>query len=329
MSFRPVLGVALGAMALLGGCAAAPRAPATTLAEAGVKATGSFSAEVREMQSQLGGADVGEAFVSTWRRCSNPNLTCQEVHPSDELRAERGQLAKVVGLRARALDSLGAAYAALQTEAAYDQGADLSGAAGDAITAANGFAAEAAKLDDGATPSAVPQTIAGLADFGFGLLGEHLQRKRLLAASRQIAQATLLIRNGMIDEAASFARLAEFLVGERTAARMTLMRAGFLSTDDVFKQVSEQLNLPLTVPGNVNETAYQMALQASLRELARQDVIAAQDRYQAGIAALGALLQSHADLEKGRRLSIANVERFLTRLDASLAGPAPPPAPAP
>jgi hypothetical protein len=329
MSYRLVLGLALGA--LLGGCAAAPRAPATSLAAAGINATGTFSAEVREMEAQLGGAEVGEAFVATLRRCSNPNITCKEVHESDELRSERQKLADVVGLRARALDALGAAYAALQTEAAYDQGADLSGAAGDAVTAANAFAAEAARLDHGATPSAVPAPIASLADFGFGLLGEQLQRKRLLAASRQIAQATLLIRNGMVDEAASFGRLAEFIIGERTAARMTLMKAGFLASDDVMSQVAAQLNLTLTPPGNVNEAAYQMALQASLRELSRQEVIAAQDRYQAGIAALGALLQSHADLEKGRALSIANVERFLTRLDASLAAPdpAPPPPPPP
>jgi hypothetical protein len=187
------------------------------------------------------------------------------------------------------------------------------------VKAANAFAAEAAKLDKGATPSAIPATIASLADFGFGLLGEHLQRKRLLAASRQIAQATLLIRNGMVDESASFGRLSQFLIGERTAARMTLMKSGFLARDDVMKEVAQQLNLTLTPPGNVNDAAYEMALQASLRELSRQEVIAAQDRYQAGIAALGALLRSHADLEKGRALSIADIERLLTRLDESLA----------
>jgi hypothetical protein len=323
MSFRPVLGLALAATALLGGCAAAPRAPATTLAEAGIKATGSFSAEVREMEAQLSGAEVGEAFVATLRRCSNSNIKCREVPESEAVKSERQKLADVVGLRARALDSLGAAYAALQTEAAYDQSADLSGAAGDAVKAANAFAAEAAKLDNGATPSAVPATIASLADFGFGLLGEHLQRKRLLAASRQIAQATLLIRNGMVDESASFGRLSRFLIGERTAARMTLMKSGLLSRDDVMKEVAQQLNLTLTPPGNVSDAAYEMALQASLRELSRQEVIAAQDRYQAGIAALGALLQSHAALEKGRAISIADVERLLARLDASLANPPP------
>lgn len=311
--------------ALLGGCAAAPRAPATTLAEAGIKASSSFSTEVRAMESELASAAVGDAFVATLQRCLNPSpgVTCKEVHESAESREERQKLADVVGLRAKALDALGAAYAAMQTEAAYDQSADLSAAAGDAVKAANDFATQAARLSGGAVPAAIPQTIASLADFGFGILGEHLQRKRILAASRQIAQATLQIRNGMVHEAASFDRLSRLLIGERTAARVTLMKAGFLSTDDVMKQVAEQMNLPLTVPSSVSQTDYEMALQASIRELSRQEVIDAQKRYQAAIAALGTLLQSHADLEKGRALSIANIERVLTRLDAALDKPAP------
>ncbi|HEX9963438.1 MAG TPA: hypothetical protein VGB04_00460 [Allosphingosinicella sp.] len=328
MSIRRNLCLALGAMALLGGCAAAPRAPATSLAAAGVKATASFSAEVRETQAQLGSVEVGDAFTSTLRQCSNPKLTCREIVEPSELSEARRRLATVVGLRARALDSLGAAYAALQTEAAYDQGADLSGAAGDAVTAADAFAAEAARLDRGATPSALPTSIAGLADFGFGMLGEQLQRKRLLKASREIARATLMIRNGMVAEAASFDRLTDYLVGERTTARITLMKSGYLSSEDVFKEIAEQLNLTLTVPDPTAES-YRMAVQASMRVLAQQEVIETQERYRAGIAALGALLQSHAQLEKGKPISIASIEAVLTRLDASIAAPAPPGPPPP
>lgn len=323
MSIRLIHGTALAAMAALAGCAAAPRAPATSLAEAGIKATASFSAEVRDTQAQLGSLDVGDAFTATLRQCSNPRLTCKEVVEPAAVSEERAQLARVVGLRAQALDALGSAYAALQTEAAFDQGADLSGAAGDAVTAANAFAAEAARLDRGATPAALPGEVASLADFGFGALGEHLQRRRLLAASREIAKATLQIRNGMSREAASFRRLTEYLVGERTAARITLMKEGYLSPDDVFRQVAAQLNLNLVVPDSSSQ-AYRMAVQASMRALAHQEVIAIQQRYEAGIATLSALLQSHAQLEKGKALSIANVERVLARLDASLnvAGPA-------
>lgn len=314
------------ALAALAGCAAAPRAPATSLAEAGIKATSTFSAEVRETQAELGNVELGDAFTATLRQCANPRLTCKEVIEPSELSEERRALANAVGLRAKALDALGAAYAALQTEAAYDQGADLTGAAGDAVTAANAFAAEAARLNKGATPSAVPAPIASLADFGFGLLGEQLQRERLLKASRQIAQATLLVRNGMVAESASFDRLADYLVGERTAARITLLKQGYLSTDEVMKEVTDQLGLTLAAP-DPTSPAYHMALQASMRVLAQQEVRDTQDRYRAGIAALGALLQSHAQLEKGKPISVASLETFLTRLDASLAAPAPPPPP--
>jgi hypothetical protein len=320
--------LALASAALLGGCAAAPRAPATSLAEAGIKATSTFSAEVRETQAQLGNVELGDAFTATLRQCSNPKLTCKEIVEPSELSEERRKLAAAVGLRAKALDALGAAYTALQTEAAYDQGADLTGAAGDAVTAANAFAAEAAKLNGGATPSAVPAPIASLADFGFGLLGEQLQRKRILKASREIAKATLLVRNGMVAEAASFDRLSDYLVGERTAARVTLLKAGYLSTDEVMREIADQLNLTLAAP-DPTSPAYHMAVQASMRVLAQQEVVDTRDRYRAGIAALGALLQSHAQLEKGKAISLASVESALTRLDASLPAPAPPPPPPP
>jgi hypothetical protein len=326
MLLRPQLCLALAAAAMLAGCAAAPRAPATSLAEAGVKATSTFSAEVRDTQAQLGNVELGDAFTATLRQCSNPKLTCKEVIEPSELSEERRKLAAAVGLRARALDALGAAYAALQTEAAYDQGADLTGAAGDAVTAANAFAAEAARLNKGATPSAIPAPIASLADFGFGLLGEQLQRKRILKASREIAKATLLIRNGMVDEAESFDRLSDYLVGERTAARITLLKTGYLSNDQVMQEIAQQLNLTLTAP-DPSSPAYHMAVQASVRVLAQQDVLDSRARYRDGIAALGALLQSHAQLEKGKPISIASIEAVLSRLDASLAAPTPPPPP--
>lgn len=319
MSNRRIAGLALTAAILLGGCASAPRAPATSLAEAGIQATGSIGTEVRRMETELGSLAAANAFTATLGQCANVRLTCKEIVESDEIVSERGKLAAAVALRAKALDALGAAYTALQTEAAYNQGADLSSAAGDAVKAANAFAAAAAKLDGGATPSALPAPIAGLADFGFGLLGEQLQRKRILAASRQIADATLLVRNGMVAEAASFASLSQYLIGERVEARMALMRVGSLSRDDVLKQIADQMGLTLTPPTDASPAAYQTALQAAMRALAEQEVVEVNERYQAGIAALGALLQSHAQLEKGQGISIANIERVLTRLDAAIA----------
>lgn len=325
MSVRPLHCLALAILAVLGGCASAPRAPATTLAEAGIAATGSMSAEVRRMETELGSMAVGNAFTATLGQCANVNLTCEEIVEPDEIVNERGQLARTVAMRAKAIDALGAAYTALQTEAAYDQGADLSAAAGHAVTAAEGFAAEAAKLANRAPPAAIPADLASLADFGFGLLGEQLQRKRLLAASRRIASATLLIRNGMVAEAGSFASLNKYLVDERVTTRIALMKVGSLPQNAVLKQISDQLSLSLTPPTNATPVAYEMALQAAMRALAEQEVADVNGRYQAGIAALGALLQSHAELEKGKALSIGNVERVLTRLDEALDQTAPPP----
>jgi hypothetical protein len=329
MARRIIAALAIAGM-LVGGCATAPRGPAASLAAAGISATGSFSAQVRAIAAQLRNAPAAVALTRTLEQCSNTRLTCKEIRESPSVTEQRARLADVVELRARALDALGTAYAALQTEAGYNESADLSGAAGDAVTAANAFAGAAAKLDRSAGTPAIPGIASNLAQFGFGLLGEQLQRKRILAASRQIAEATLQVRNGMLHESAAFRRITRDLVDDRTEARLQLMKAGLVSRNDVLQQVATQLNVTL-VPGSdsmiASSAADQVALQAVTRTLAQQEADAAAAGYDQAIAALGALLASHARLEAGKPLGIAEVTQFLTGLNAALAakGATPPP----
>ena len=309
----------------LGACAAAPRAPATTLAAAGIKATGTLSAEVQDVAQQLQTADAADAFSRTWELCTNAPVACAPSLPPMELSQRRNALADVVALRARAIDQLGAAYAALQTEAASDGSADLQGAGAAAIASANSFAAAAASLRGKGTPETVPGTIASLVDFGFGALGEHLQRRRILKGSREVAGAVLQVRNGLRDEAFIFDSLADYLVAKQTSARLAMFDAGLISGDATLNALAAQLGVTLVGGYDsiiANPGAARTALRATMEVNARQDVIAAQGRYRDAIAALDALLREHADLERKRSVSVVDVERLLDRLNASLDKPA-------
>jgi hypothetical protein len=305
----------------LGACAAAPRAPAATLAAVGLTTTGTLSAEVQDVAEQLQTADAADTFARTWELCENAPVACAPSLSPIALSRQRNELADVVMLRARAVDQLGAAYSALQVEAASDGAADLQGAGAAAIGSANSFAAAAAALRGRGSAATVPGNIAALVDFGFGALGEHLQRRRILKGSREIANAVLKLRNGMSDEAFVFDSLADYLVGKRTAARLAMFDAGLISGETSLNALAEQLGVTLVGDAESiisNPGPARTALRATMEAMARQDVIAAQGRYRDAIAALDALLREHADLEQKRSVSIADVERLLDRLNASI-----------
>ncbi|MET1110082.1 MAG: hypothetical protein ABWX67_01000 [Allosphingosinicella sp.] len=324
MFVRPFLGLALAAMAALGGCAAAPRAPATTLADAGLKATGSFSDEVRNVATQLREADAADSFTRTWELCQSPvpGVCAPSVTP-ERLSMQRNGLADVVDLRARAIDQLGAAYAAFKQEASYDQSTDLQGATKSAIDSANSFGQAAAVLNKGKRfIPAVPGEVGALLDFGFGVLGDRLQRKRLLRANREIAQAVLQLRNGMQNELEVFLTLTDYLVGKRTAARLVFYDAKLTSPMTVMTPLADQLDVTL-VPGAesmiANSPALRTALRATMEANSRVEVLEAQGRYRAGIAGLDALLRQHRELETKQSVTVGDVERIIDQLNASLA----------
>lgn len=324
MFVRPFLGLALAAMAALGGCAAAPRVPAATLADAGLKATGSFSAEVRDVATQLREADAADSFTRTWELCQSPvAAACIPSVTPERLSMERNGLADVVDLRARAIDQLGSAYAALKQEAAYDQSTDLQGATKSAIDSANSFGQAAAALNRGKRfIPAVPGEVGALLDFGFGALGERLQRTRILRANREIAQALLQLRNGMQNEMEVFLTLTDYLVGKRTAARLVFYDAKLTSPMTVMTPLASQLDVTL-VPGAegmiASSPALRTALRATMEANSRVEVIEAQGRYRSGIAGLDALLRQHRELETKKSVTVGDVERIIDQLNASLA----------
>jgi hypothetical protein len=323
MTARLLIALACAA-ALLGGCAAAPRTPAATLADAGLKATGSFSAEVKNVATQLREADAADSFTRTWEQCQSPapGACVPSVTPAG-LSVRRNRLADVVDLRAHAIDQLGRAYAAFKQEAAYDQSTDLQGATKAAIDSANSFGQASAALNGGKRfIPAVPGEVGALLDFGFGALGEHLQRKRILKANREIAQAVLQLRNGMQNELEVFLTLSDYIVGKRTAARLVFYDAKLTSPMTIMTPLAKQLDVTL-VPGAEgmisNSEALRTALRATMEANSRIEVLEAQGRYRAGIAGLDALLRQHRELEAKKSVTVGDVERIIDQLNASLA----------
>ena len=307
--------------ALLGACAAAPRAPATTLADAGIKATTSFSAEVGEVAEQLDYISVTEAFSRTWDLCINPAL-CQVSTEKESTSKARQDLATVVALRARAIDALGAAYTALKTEAAYDGGADLQDATEKALTSATAFADAAAKAAGAPALPSVSQPIQGLIGFGAKLVGEKRQRERLLAANKAIGAAAARLRDGLQHEAGIFASLAEYVVGKRTAVREAFFESGLTPPSSVLAEFAKPLDVEMVSNTEAiidQSPRLRTAVRATLKGMSQLEARRMAERYRLSIAALNALVRSHEAFAAKQPTGIADVERLLDQLDASLA----------
>lgn len=317
---RLFLSSACAALLTLNACATAPRAPAASLSQAGLQATGAFATDVRTLSSQLAYVNAADAFSSTYQRCDG-RATCapRELTPNQvQAMDERLKLAAAVDARARALDALGAAYSALAQEAQSNGSADLEGAARRLVTGVNGYVAAVGALPGvgslGTAVSApVGEVIAGVA----AEIGERRQRERLLAGSRAIAASVQALRNALAAEAGVFDGMDAYIVLHRTAARMAMLNAGLASRSPTFQALAQNLGVT-PAPGAdgviANSVAVRAALDATVEASARADVIAMQQRYRTSLEALDALLAGHRELEQTRSVSLASIERVIARL---------------
>ena len=299
------------------GCASAPRGPASTVADAGRKTTGALGKDIRDIAGRLEYADVSESFAITWDRCSNPRLTCSIQEESASLSEDRRLLARAVAHRAKAVDALHDAYAALQTEAEYDGKADLASATSSAVSNVVNFAGVVGV----SIPGNIGQLAAGGAEFIAGIVGEQRQRKRLLRANALIADTTILFRQALARESAIFDLNADYLEGKRFAAITALLEAGLISHADLMTPMVQRLNVKLVPNADAviaKSPAAQKAVQATVKATSRAEIRELQARYQASLAALDTLIAGHADLAAERPISIEDVERMLTELDLTL-----------
>ena len=301
------------------GCAAAPRAPATSLADAGIKATTAFSADVGDIADQIDYASVAESFLRTWQACTT--LGCQAPQEPAELTAERLKLAGLVQLRAQAIDALGDAYGALKAEAAYDGAADLQDSVEGAVKSVTAFADAAASAAGAAPLPALTDQVQGLIGFGAGLVGEKRQRGRLLAANRIIGEAARRLRDGLQHESRVFDLMIDSIVLRQTAVRRAFLKEGLIPLTDVLEELAKPLDLPMvsdTASVIAGSPRLQNALMGTVEGLSALEVRRMQERYRLSIAALSALVRSHEAFAAKRPVGVADVERFLAQLDAAL-----------
>ena len=288
-SFVPIL-----AVAVLAGCASAPRGPAASLADAGIRTTTAFGTDVRTLGNQLAAGSANKAFAATWDVCGNAKLVCEVKLEGSVVAEDRLRLAKAIMLRGRALDALLGAYEALRVESQYDAGADLSGAVGEAVDSVNAYAA---LLNSPAVNTALGP-IKQIAVFGTRAWANREQTKRLQSANTSISNVTKALRLAMAKEAFIFDSVAEAIADERFLAQAAMLQAGLISGGEMLRPTSDELGLTLvkdadkTVAGSARVRTSVIAAYKA-RQLA--EVRAQAARYQASLAALDALLVMHED----------------------------------
>lgn len=307
---------------LLVGCAAVPRGPAASLADAGIATTNAFSTEVRQTASQIKFVDVTDSFVATYDLCRvNPSL-CGTMLQQDETYQKRLDLAKLVELRASAIDALGDAYRSLKKESDYDARADLESATNSAVKGVNTFAA-AALAAGGAAPAAalITEPLAKIASLGAGLFADAKQRDRIIRGSQKISEATKRLRDALEVELFVFDSIAEYLERNRTSSKIALINSGIASNNEIIQPMITSLGLKTVIGVDAviaKSPATQMAVQATIAAQSRAEIQRIRNKYRASINALDALVEAHGELENEQGVSLADVERFLGELDVAL-----------
>jgi hypothetical protein len=285
-------------------CASVPRGPAATLADAGLSATSAFGTDVRDLRTRLVRGDVGDAFTQTWLACQNANPSlCEVKQPSSVVRKERLELASAIMLRAKAIDALHQAYAALKTEATYDARADLVGSVDRLVAGVNSYATAVGALAGGAPAAAtslISRPLAAGLSFGAGIYADQKQRSRILAANRAIGEAATRLRDAMAVEA--------------------LLQAGIASPAESARPLLTELNLAMAKDAEAaaKTLAGRTAIEAVVEAAAYADALALASRYQASIGALTELTEMHADLAAKQPINLKDIIRFLDELDAAL-----------
>lgn len=316
------IGISLLVASTLVSCAAVPRGPAGSLADAGIAATNAFSTDVRQTASQIKNIDVTEAFVATYGLCSANPALCGQLIQQDATYQQRLDLAKTIELRATAIDGLGKAYRSLKKESDYDARADLVGATNTAIEGVNNFAAAALAIGGGAPAAAlIAEPLSKIVGLGAGLFADAKQRSRIIEGSRAISAATKRLRDALAVEAYVFENLAGYIEKNRAAAKIALLSAGLASNNEILLPLTTGVGLkPVAgIDAIVGKSpATQTAVQAVITAQSRNEVQMIRNKYKASINALDALIDAHGELEADRGVSLADVERFLGELDVAL-----------
>jgi hypothetical protein len=298
-------------------CATAPRGPAGRLAEAGIKATASFSSDTSALSAHIATGGVTEAFVERWQLCKAQPTFCNEQLETDPNFQLRQDLAAAVLLRAKALTALNSAYAALKQEAEYDAKADMNGAVNEAVAGVNSFAGVVFRLAE----APIPVDISALIGLAGGMFGDQRQRQRILGANAKLREITQRLHDALAAEEKVFGRIADPIEMRRTEAIAALFDEGLVDGAELIQPMTDSLGVKL-VAGSSAKIAASPTLKAATTDLIRAksqvETGRVRARYRASLAALQALVVEHDNLAAKRSVSLAEVVRLLDEVNAAL-----------
>lgn len=298
-------------------CATAPRGPAGRLADAGIKATASFSSDTSALSNHVASGGITEAFIERWQLCKAQLASCGTSLPTDPNFQLRQDLAATVLLRAKALTALNQAYAALKQEAEYDARADMTGAVNEAVSGVNSFATVAFRLAN----APIPMDIGALVGVAGGIFGDQRQRGRILHVNAKLREITQRLHDALAAEATVFDRIADPIELRRAEALAALFDEGLIDGTELIKPMTESLGVTLA-SGSSAKIAASPALKAATSDLVRAEAqvetARVRARYRASLAALQALVIEHDNLAAKRSVSLAEVNRLLDEINAAL-----------
>lgn len=288
--------------ALLTACTTVPRGPALTLAENGQAVANRGQSTVVDFATAVDGA---VEFQLVDKAVSEGALQLPNELPNAQLLESGQRLSDLVRLRGRALGALSDAYGALAEEAKYDAPAALGDAVGKLTDSATAFASAAGVA--GPVVAVASGVIKSLATEA----AASAQKRRLIAASHQIAAATRLIADAIDKEAEIYAKVAASLGTDRQQFVQTLLDKGLADPAPTVQDfVTRQGLQPLQPPAALAVPVAGTILLIGDWRAAR----AAQDLYAAQVRALRALAAQHEAFETAQPMRFEAVRLALAEL---------------
>lgn len=309
------IGVCIISIGILGctGCASAPRGQAALVADKGLGATTTLSADLRNLGDRLSRGDSQSAFERTWVVCRDAPAACEPKTVAPETRAARAKLFAAIAARAKAVDALHGAYLALQSEAAYDGRTDLESAVGLAWKQVDAYAALVG------APATSVAAVGRVATLGAGIFGEQRQRQRLLAAHVKLAAAVKALRVALAQEQSTFESIATAVVDDEVLAQDALLESRLVSAVEFARPIAEGVGVPLSKgaetilaqPGPALTSTRAAAIEGAERRKAE-----IRSRYAIGLAALGELEALHEAAANDQPLVTDRLQKLLAELEA-------------
>jgi hypothetical protein len=305
-----VIAAALIAGTLLNGCTQSTLTAATSLSKAGQAAATQMEQNATLTSNQFAALQTAEIFHRNFVANRSPDNVAADKQIDQNL----AELQKQLTARAKFLDSLSAAYAALGVLAGYDASGSFATAYAGLVTDANGLLTALKRTP---IPSGTANDIQQIGGLIVGLVQQH----QIIEASRKIRPVLEAVITAMADKTSE----AQFIGLLTIASQETLVAASDLYSAHLYSvsPLIDRMGMPLglTSASNVDQLVDKnpnvrsgMNAVLSARTANQTQIITA--NYEKSIAALQALLPLHDALEKGAPLDLTQISAIISELQS-------------